>query len=295
LLGGGCGTARLDAGSNAPVDAGEAQGHVWSGTPSNAYNLPCDVPAPDWLAGKWSGTFDVFSLRSGSKSVEIDVKGSYLYPGGVCGTVTFGNGPPLPLPTDAASPPPGLATFDEGLPGRVIREGFPYEFYLLGDLQNIGEPGVVIMPVTPQLAGQRVRFPFDVGQYFNAWCNMQPSYQQGTGTSGTSDYACVPPGEPLVDGTDPTCSGHGGDISGPTYTNVSCAQAAFCKLNLCYCTGPLPPPNGPPEGVAGGVLYGCQANSAGHTSFDVTVSNDAMTGSVILFESVETLHLTRVR
>ncbi len=106
-----CGETRLDAGSTDgnPSDAGQ-QGELFRGTPSNSLNLPCDLPAPDFVAGAWVGSFDTLTLPSGSSTIRIDVKGSFKTSDGLCGTVVFGEGDPLPLPTDPSTYPPGAPT-----------------------------------------------------------------------------------------------------------------------------------------------------------------------------------------
>src|ERR1041384_8318077 len=116
LIGGGliglaCGTTRLNAGSNGGTDAGP-QGIPYPGRPSNSFELKCDLPAPDWVAGAWQGEFDAFGLSSGSKAVRIEFTGAkkdaasdFSY--GLCGIVTLGEGAPPPVATDPQAPPPG--------------------------------------------------------------------------------------------------------------------------------------------------------------------------------------------
>jgi hypothetical protein len=230
LLGAACGITRLDAGSNR-ADAGAAdpdQGHVYSGTQRNSFGPKCDAQAPDWLAGRWSGTFDDFSLPSGSQSIEVEVNGSYQYPGGFCGTVTFGDGPPLPLPEDAASLPPGYQIAADLR--RVIREGFPYDFFVAGPISPAMDEGFVTENGSG-ISGRRVRFPINVAQYFNAWCNMQRAYYHAT---VPPKYTCVPQTETFVDVDDPTCL----EFGGPTFPGLSCAQRSLLEMGLCYCTGP---------------------------------------------------------
>src|SRR5437762_854076 len=103
LVGLACGTTRLDAGSNGDggisnADAG-LRGVPYLGTPSNSFELKCDQPAPDWLAGAWQGEFGAYALRSGSKAVRIEFTGADPQYG-LCGTVTLGEGMTPPVATD---------------------------------------------------------------------------------------------------------------------------------------------------------------------------------------------------
>jgi hypothetical protein len=291
----GCGTTRLDAGSNEGRDAGPVQGQVWSGTPSNSFDLPCDLPAPDWLAGSWQGHFDAYSLKSGSMNVHIDVRGSYRTKGGLCGTVVLGVGDPLPLPTDARAAPPGAPSVSRAaaLALDPLREGFPYEFYVSGSTY-VSELDASFVSDPPAIEGQRIRFTINPGQPYKAWCNLQPSYLWPDSQTTRNFfpgliapvYSCLPPRGAYVSSDDPACEGIPG--VGP----ASCAQWAFCIQGLCACFGPSQMSYPSELDVQSN---GCTAApTLEPTRFDLTVTDTAMVGSVVFPNRVEGVTLTRV-
>jgi hypothetical protein len=280
-----CGTTHLDAGSNDDGDAGAVQGHVSSVTPSNSYGYPCDLPAPSWLGGTWGGRFDSFVLPSGSSSVRISIKGAYYSEGGLCGTITFGEGEPLPLPTDPSLPPPGVPS---SAVWRVftdeLREGFPFEFASPGPTRLVGDAGFT--PNPPTIEGQRLRTNFNMFQPYKAWCTMQVSYPAPA--VALSPYTCVPPDAFSTDGKGVVC-----DILGMAAITVrpgTCAPFGFCSAGLCECYGPKY------RITRLGLGYtedGCTASSWG-TRLDATVVDDTMSGSIVLTDGVEGMHLTRL-
>jgi hypothetical protein len=284
-----CETTRLDAGSNDDGDAGDEQGHVLSGTPSNSYDYPCNLPAPSWLGGTWVGQFDSYALPSGSSSVRISVAGAFYSEGGLCGTITLGDGEPLPLPTDPSLPPPGVPSLvDFGEIMRDLREGFPYDFASPGPTRFEGDASFT--PEPPAIEGQRLRTIFNPWQFYNAWCNMQPSYRAPASgpASSPTEYTCVPP-DALSTGSDAVlCDVLG--LSGITVRPGTCAQAGFCLAGLCNCFGP--------ESVGVvvvGSVYGCGAKTLGSLArLDATVSDNTMSGSVVFDSGVEIMHLTRL-
>ena len=284
----GCGTALLDAGSNESSDAGEPQGRVWNGVPSYSYDLPCLLPAPSWVAGSWRGTFDAYALPSGSSSIRVDVRGAQT-PGGLCGTVVFGEGDPLPLPTDVSAPPPGAQSIGIGTPfSRAPREGFVYEFYAFGP--RTGFDGGSLTSEPPAIEGQRIHFSVNALQIYKAWCNMQPSYLWMAGSQDPKNfyqfsdpkYSCVPLDAIRYDDTGSACPG----FLGTSVHHVSCQQAAFCAGGACACYGPLG------GGGFEGVNDGCTAASDHTTRFDLTVTDATMVGSVVFSDRVESAKLT---
>jgi hypothetical protein len=274
-----CGEVDLDAGSNGgrdggPIDGGKPPGVLHAGTPSNALNLPCTLPAPDFLAGTWQGQFDTFTLPSGASSIEIEIKGSYEGVHGLCGTVTFGSGDPLPLPTNAEDYPPGLPPPEDIPSVRLndnLREGFPYEFY---------------SPRSAGVQGDRIRFTINTMQIYNAWCNMQPAYAETDTPSkipsqqslllgvGLPVVGCLPPNS-VTDGPGRSCDGL-------SVQYISCAQLELCLFGFCACTLETQSPDA-----------GCVAQTIAN-QFDLRATDDSMTGNVVRKAGVESMHLTRI-
>jgi hypothetical protein len=264
-----CGTTRLNAGSNGDGGTADAapQGYVWRGTPSNSFELKCDLPAPAWLAGVWQGEFDSYTLDSGSKAVRIEFTGSFELPNSVCGTVTFGEGVPPPVAADPKAPPPG----GTGTPSAPIIEGFAYEFYAGSYPLDAG----AATPVG--IDDQRVRFGITLMQIYKSWCNLQVSYAQfdqpelGSTVPPINRFRCVPPNAITLGWTGRHCGDSGLNIEWD-----SCAQALYCHIDVCDCGG-----------------WGCTVSpSSQGVAFDLSRAGTILSGNIAL-NGIEGLHLTR--
>lgn len=289
-----CGQTRLDAGSNRDRDSGadasaEAEGIYYAGTPSNTLNLPCALPAPDFLAGTWVGQFDTFTLPSTARSIRIEFKGSYLTTRGLCGTVVFGEGDPLPLPTNARDYPPAIPreVSDTDFRNQLL-EGFPFEFYMEDFPSRYGLDGSTgaIRPVE----GNRVRFSINAFQIYNAWCNMQGAFyvpaSSGFPRAPFPQYQCIPESALVTGPGGESCDG-AGLPAGVTVRGFSCAQVTLCSLSLCDCGSPNA------HLFMGKDSIGCQAGM-NPVLLDFRVTNGEMIGAVSLpIEGLELAHLTR--
>ena len=74
-------------------------------------------------------------------------------------------------------------------------------------------------------------------------------------------------------------------FSGFTVLHVSCDQAALCVSVPCDCNAwQAPDP-----------IHGCTINDPGlgETRFDLTANGDALSGTLVLSDGVEAVHLTR--
>lgn len=293
LLGFACGTERLNAGSSVGADAGgspdagNVHARYWPDAPSNSFDVPCTLPPPPSLAGAWEGAFDTYALPSGSKSVRVEITGAFMQSDGLCGTVTFGSGEPLPVATDAETAPPGAPNLAEAaLAGRLPREGFGYEFNAPGTLALDG----AVLLAKPAVKGDQVRFGINLKQSFKAWCNLQPAYLDDFGAPLSSSLfgACLPP-EAFDPGSDARpCEGLNLMVR-----HASCAQAAFCVTGLCTCGTANPGLSGlsaSPSRAASG----CTVPPTPSTMFALTLAGTALTGTVELPNTIETLRLTRL-
>src|SRR5262249_39777775 len=159
-----------------------------------------------------------------SSSVRIDFGGA-ASAGGVCGTVVFGEGEPLPLPTDAAALPPG-GSLDLVQVGHGLREGFAYQFVVPGPYPEL-DSGIASPDLESSIVGRRVRFTVNLLQFFNAWCNLQPAYQFVPDAEYQSEllrrefygYGCLPPGFIGPPGEGASCP----EFPGVSLRKVSCA------------------------------------------------------------------------
>lgn len=284
-----CGETRLNVGSK---DGGPAEvGELYEGTPSNSFGFDCSMPAPDFVAGTWIGQFDTLRLPSGSNALRIDVKGYSAQFDGVCGTVVFGEGEPLPATTDASKYPPGIS----GNPARdasmTVREGFPYEIAGGGSIRV--DAGADNIPSFSGLRGNHLEFPIFARQIFNAWCEMQRSYAEtvrttfgsGGGTVGTS-YSCFPVSA-LVPPTAGEAACDAGAVEGITVRGISCEQAQVCASGYCTCGG----------AGHGGIFAdpdakGCSMSPSPSVSFDFHVDGETMSGAVAI-SGLQLAHLTR--
>jgi hypothetical protein len=286
----------LDAGSNRghEPDAGPSPTR-WPNAPSNSFELPCTLPAPDGLAGTWLGEFDTYALPSGSRAIRLDVTGAYQASDGLCGTVTFGNGDQPPVATDPEAPPPGQPAQPGSPPlAQVPTEGFKFEFFEAGT--PVPDAGILpFVPGKPAVLGNRIRFGINLRQVYKSWCDLQLSYPVRPGTPTPSELLleglppvfCVPP-DTFSDG--PGGTSCGGDLAGVTVLHVSCAQAIYCLLRACDCSsGPTDPKQPPP--------HGCTVFPTGSTAFDLTLDGASLSGNVSLpgdaQRDVQSIHLSR--
>jgi hypothetical protein len=298
-----CGVERLNAGSNtdpgSEPDAGLSRSLWPYGAPSNSFDLPCTLPAPDALAGTWQGEFDSYALPSGSRAIRIDITGAYLASDGLCGTVEFGNGDAPPVATDPEAPPPGQPAMPDPPPlAHLPTEGFPFEFYEAGT--PVIDAGVSSFPPgKPAVLGNRVRFGISLRQVYKSWCNLQLSYFVRPGMPSQSQLIleglppmfCVPP-DTFTDG--PGGLSCGGNIPGVTVQHVSCVQAEYCLLRACDCNSasfdPTDPKMPPPHGCT--VLPSTEL-LAGIATFDLTLDGATLSGNVTFPQNVQSIHLTR--
>jgi hypothetical protein len=301
-----CGVERLDAGSTASTDAGEAarEKALWPlGPPSNSFNLPCTLPAPPELAGMWQGQFDSHQLASGSSAIRIDVGGAYEAAGGLCGTVTFGEGTAPPLATDPEAPAPGEPQSPSAtlLAGVTLLEGFPYEFHAAGrqpvfkdTLPDGGLPSrLVDAGLTPgAVEGNQVSFGITLRQPLKSWCNLQFSYLLANYEASASQNLllggpqtnCIPLTALVDDGSRGTfCSGVGTNVQG-----VSCQQATYCVMRACNCVVSSIDNRSPP--------HGCTVLPASETRFSLTLDGSVLSGTVNLASAgLQPVHFTRAQ
>jgi hypothetical protein len=294
-----CGVVRLDAGSvgdgGRPDARSEIEGTLWSGVPSNTFDLPCTLAAPDGFGGVWEGEFDSYDLPSGSRALRLQIDGAYEESDGLCGKVVFGKGEPPPMATDPTAPPPGapwpLDSQSRLRVGRVPVEGFVYEFANVGtDPYAPDGGGALFAPAA--VHGQRAQFAITFLQSYKSWCNLQPAYELAPGTqdpqhtlTGTSPrYGCLPPDVQSGMEGGLVCPG----FVGSRLHGVSCVQATYCSGSVCDCLPGLGP-------TSGGCTVLPPALGLGTSNFDLTLSSDTLSGNIILIDGVESVHFTRVK
>jgi hypothetical protein len=288
-----CGKTRLNVGSNdagtgaRSRDAGTTEvGELYQGTPSNSFGFDCTMPAPARVAGTWIGQFDKFKLPSGSNALRIDVKGYSPQLNGVCGTVVLGEGDPLPPTTDPSEFPPGMPSDPEHDAPSTPREGFPYEMASSGPIQ------VDAGTRAPNPTTNEIQFFIYPNQIFNAWCEMQRSYEEtmyeNEGRTISTSYSCYPTSV-LVPPMHGGMACDAGVVKGITLKGLSCAQARLCELNFCTCGG-----------AKNGALFadprakGCSiATSGAERSANFTADGETMTGEIEILPNFEFAHLTR--
>ena len=241
-----------------------------------------DTPAPDGSSaaglaayvGAWDGYAEAVAFTpDGSDHVRLVVDGS----GNV--TVTIGNEPPLPAPTD-----PNVGYPPAGVPND-----------LSGFWEGFGYPGHAV-----QVSSNRIQLGLNPADIYAAWCPLQtsyPLYQVSVDDGGTATaYGCVQHGvsfgftSGVVPGADGGIDG-GRDCA--IVNGDAAAQAIDCgKLQLCTVGGactcdatgckslnPFPP----------------SLAAAGYPgSLDANVDGTTLTGTLALpGDGRLTIHLTR--
>jgi hypothetical protein len=219
-----CAGQTLDAGGN------DREGTRWNSPPSNNYSEACGPSVTSEFNGTWRGTFEVSPLSSGSRSLRLVVEATTAT--GICGSITFGDGEPPPLPTDREAPyAPGF----EGQPSSEVLarsrtlapvEGFVYQL-------GIGPAGGMASPsMASYVAAINLR------QVYKAWCEIQYSYpidaeslphqSGGPAPPSTDTDACLPQYDSV--------EWHGDDCKVDGVV-ASCTQVDLCILKpACQCS-----------------------------------------------------------
>jgi hypothetical protein len=227
-----CSGQTLDAGSNGrdgsggscgscagPFDNGGNPPSLWPQPPSHSYSEGCEPSVTPEFNGTWRGTFDDYSLPSGSRSVRVVVEGATA--SGICGYITFGDADPPPLPTDREAPyAPGFdGKGSDQVPldrSQTLVDGFVYQFGT-GKWVPLDDPASNIQYATINLR-----------QPYKAWCEIQYSYRLGLDSLGLDEYSCLPRYTSLEANSIDDCKLDG--------VAVSCTQVHLCiVMPLCWC------------------------------------------------------------
>jgi hypothetical protein len=219
-------------------------------------------PAEETLALTADGSIPAYRFPSGSSRIAVDLA---LVDGNLRGTVSFGEGAPLPVATDPnVGYPAGVAydellgyelntVFEDGTPlNTLIRthftlppfEGFPYQ------LENTSGTGINDGPLL--IADGVASLKFSSFEPLQGWCELQTPYE-GSETPGR--FSCIPEygggietlgdgsgglcelyGPPITDGCLPDLSNIGECFQqGEAVEQVNCDKVTMCSNNFCSC------------------------------------------------------------
>jgi len=217
-----CSAEQLDVGDD-PANRGGNGGASPAGgtsgaTPSSAPSEPLPVwtsqgecqTDPEFadLLGTWQGQLENFQLEP-VKTVRMVLNGVSAH--GVCGSITYGDGPPLAPATDPDGLFPAAGFWTELLPTASNQpvDGFTYTI-----------DGGAIRDQTLHLSTQKL-------EPWRSWCELQQSYPSSHG------WLCMPDfGGPGTFSSDPNgvC-----EAEGQTYTSFKCFACGFTFTPLCTC------------------------------------------------------------
>jgi hypothetical protein len=269
-----CSGQTLDAGRNDREGSGgsnDVDGGPWrySNPPSHSFKEGCEASVTSEFNGTWRGTFDDYTMRSGSRSVRLVVEAGTA--AGICGSITFGDAEPPPLPTDREAPyAPGFEGMTASTSARAnsIVDGFVYQFGK-GERIAISEPAS-----STQLASINPRQPY------KAWCEIQYSYPIERDSPFELPFSCLPDftsgerilGDCVVDGVP-----------------VSCTQFELCNVDqYCVCTSngcSVYPDIAPGESST----FSVQPSIAARIDF----AGDSASGTIALVNAIHAFTLTR--
>lgn len=171
---GGSGPATLPDGWGGfgPVTGGGGGSGPFTTLPE--WPAPSDcVPSSDLeLVGTWEGAIRDFEVRT-IVPLRLQILGA-SEPGGVCGTLRWGDGPPPPPPRHPDANWPEDASFDPD-----SRDG---DYFYDGATYTLTE-GVVI--------GSSLRFVITTSELWKDWCALQTPYPYPY--PNPPNYHCVPP------------------------------------------------------------------------------------------------------
>ena len=166
------------------------------------------MPAPDSpMVGRYKGHWPVNAIIGGGDAL-LTLQG--LTADGVpCGTLSIGDGAPLPPATDPKAPyPPGTESGFAGGPATGYPPGSYGEF-----------PGHDYPIIQVESAGPRLAFSVPVNEPWRGWCGLQ--------TPVPGEGVCLHVDGASSDGM--SCADHAGHP-------LSCAQLFLCALNrVCVC------------------------------------------------------------
>ncbi len=260
-----------DGGGDASHDgtAGGESGGPSDGAPTGD-GTGADASSPLPLSGTYVGYIESFSFPDGSDAVSMTLV--FAGDGTVTGSITFGDGPPLPPPTDPdVGYPPGLVT----TPGMALPFEPPVEGFAFTALQA-------------SYAAPRVRAQLDPREVWKQWCQLQTTiYPQYNGDSdggcgALEGYGCLPnAGFGGLEDAGPD-GGCGWYSCQQPWTPIDCGKEALCLPNgsPCTCTA-----------TSCTVVVG----TTGAVSFDMQLASGHLDGSVTGIEASQVLnvHLTR--
>ena len=161
--------------------------------------------AGDALVGTWEGALEDFYLQP-IVSAHLVINGASER--GICGTFTWGDGPPLATPTDPSAPYPSLEFWESGskVPGF---EGYPYTLQ-----QGAAQSGLI-------------RFSLDTLEGYQPWCPIQDVFAVDGG------YACMP--SPIWSADGEACKVELADGSTQTFSVYQCTCSTLCDCNENGC------------------------------------------------------------
>lgn len=218
--------------------------------------------AEDTLALTADGSTPSYRFPSGSTRIAVDLA---IVEGSLVGTVTFGEGAPLPVATDPdVGYPAGVAydqllgyelneEFPEGSPINVLVkthltlppfEGFEYALHTTS-ATSIGDGPVLLADGVASLV-------FSSFEPLNGWCELQTSHE-AFGVPGV--FSCLPDHGggfgALGDGSGALCDLYGPPITDgclPDFSNfdecyqegevmeqINCDKSTMCASNFCSC------------------------------------------------------------
>jgi hypothetical protein len=224
-----CGGEQLEVGSDAnDVNHGQGGAGASSGTGgggtgangggvSNTEPVP-SFPAPDAcaggdmlpLVGTWEGYIEGSSGLEPTDKFRVVFAGA-SEAGGVCGTVTYGEGA---VPPPATDPDTGYPSLDTGYP----RYGFGGAPGSWGPM-----PGVPFTILDGTVEARRVRFNTAVTELWKDWCALQTPVASSTQCIRMDGFATTTPGACTTSDDD------GQEIP------IDCDKRMLCGAGVCVC------------------------------------------------------------
>lgn len=247
------------AGNNGGPGTG---GSGTGGSGANSDGGSASTTSPNVLDGNWAGYIESFQLASGSDSVAFTLTTNA---GVVTGTVTYGDGPQPPAPTDpnGVYPPTYVNSQQSGpnLGGTLAPQNYieGFHFTIAGGTTD----------------GSRVRFGTQSTELFKPWCELQ-TQTWSEGNNGAPPYACLPnwgfqSDAASCSSTNPADASQ--TITYPCEKLALCEGASVCTCDASSCDVPTTTPD---------------------ISFDMVFTPGALDGSITGSLGNENVHLKKV-
>lgn len=178
----------------------------------------CDTdPEFEYLLGTWKGELEDFFLQPVT-TLTVVINGASSH--GMCGTVTWGEGEPLPPATDPDAAYPSSAYFDGYAGSPAILP--PVQAYPYSIAQGAARD-------------KTVRFATGMFDPWRSWCDLQTSYP-----AQSDSYQCIPDSPQYATNYDTeTCSV--GSQSYSLFRCYACALSHICRCDAFGCDADASP------------------------------------------------------